>query len=356
MSPQPTPIMLEKRDLGYPISRPIMGLAVAAICGLAGVAPANAQSDREPPEWSPLPAGPTRGEVEILPVAGNVYMIVGAGANITVQTGDDGLLLVDAGTAAMSDKVLAAIATLPTGGPLRYIINSTEAPDHTGGNDAIVVTGEIVPLRGENYGAGPQGGLDYNRASLISHLNLFTRMVVPTGGHEPRPESAWPDNTYSTPFKRLYFNDEPIVISHLPSNTDGNSIVLFRKSDVVSVGDLLDLTRFPVIDLESGGSMNGFVDALNELINVVVPRANSAGGTLVIPGHGRIADHAEVVFYRDMMTIVRDRIQSMIDKGMTLDQVLQARPTQGYDALYGAERGPWTTAMFVEAAYNSLMK
>jgi hypothetical protein len=179
-------------------------------------------------------------------------------------------------------------------------------------------------------------------------------MVLPTGGNDPRPEGAWPDNTYSTPFKRLYFNGEPIIISHVPSNTDGNSFVLFRKSDVVSVGGLLDLTSFPIIDLEAGGSVDAIIAALNELIGVAVPSANSAGGTLVIPGRGHIADHAEVVSYRDMMTIVRDRIREMIGRGMTLEQVQQAGPTRGYDSLYGSDRGSWTTAMFVTAVYNSL--
>jgi len=316
----------------------------------------RAQRSDDLPAWSPVPPAPQPGEVRVVPVAGNIYMIVGAGANITVQTGDDGLLLVDTGTASTSTAVLAAIETIPTGGPLRYIINTTEALDHSGGNEAIVVTGQIVPLRGENYGAGPQGILDYDRASLIAHLNVFTRMVLPTPGNDPRPEAAWPDNTYSTPIKRLYFNGEPVVIMHRPANNDGNSIVWFRKSDVLSVGDLLDLTRFPFIDLAAGGSADGFVDALNELISLAVPSANSAGGTLVIPGHGRIADHAEVVYYRDMLTVVRDRIRDMIGRGMTLAQVQEARPTRGYDSLYGSDRGPWTTARFVEAVYSSLAK
>ena len=331
--------------------------AATALCATALLAiggPAVAQRQEALPDWSPVPPPPPRGEVEVVPVKGNVYMIAGAGANITVQTGEDGLVLVDTGTAEMSDEVLAAIETIPTGAPLRYIINTTHDLDYTGGNEAIVVTGEIVPLRGENYGAGPQGILDYNRASLISHLNVFTRMIVPESGEE-RPEGAWPDNTYSTPIKRLYFNDEPIVISHIPANNDGNSIVLFRRSDVVAVGPMLDLTRFPVIDVEAGGSIDGFVDALNALINVVVPLANSGGGTLVVPGYGRIADHAEVVYYRDMMTIVRDRIRDMINRDMTLEEIQEARPTRGYDALYGSDRGDWTTEMFVEAAYDSLV-
>jgi cyclase len=313
-----------------------------------------AQAAHEPPAWAPLPPGPARGEVEVLHVKGNVYMIAGAGANITVQAGDEGMLLVDTGSAAMSGAVIDALATIPTGGPLRYIINTVESLDHTGGNEAIVVTGETVPLRGENYGAGPQGGLDYKRASLISYLNVFTRMVLPTSGNPVRDEDAWPDNTYSTPFKRLYFNDEPIIITHMTANTDGNSVVLFRRSDVISTGDLLDLTRYPLIDIEAGGSIDDFIVALNDLISLAVPVANSGGGTLIVPGHGRVADHAEVAAYRDMMVIVRDRIKDMIDRGMSLEQIQEAGPTRGYDAQFGAERGPWTTRMFVEAAYRSL--
>ena len=181
-------------------------------------------------------------------------------------------------------------------------------------------------------------------------------MSAPTGETAPTPEEAWPDNTYSIEQKRLYFNDEPVVIMHQTANTDGNSIVLFRKSDVVSVGDMLDLTGYPMIDVEAGGSMQAMVEAMNRLIDVVVPEANAAGGTMVIPGHGRIADHAEVVYYRDMLTIVRDRIQDLIEKGMTLDQVKAARPTRDWDARYGRDTGPWTTDMFVEAAYRSLTK
>jgi glyoxylase-like metal-dependent hydrolase (beta-lactamase superfamily II) len=335
-------------------TRNAFGLAAAAtvLCALPQLG--LAQAGHEPPAWVPLPPGPARGEVEVLHVKGNVYMIAGAGANITVQAGDDGMLLVDTGTAAMSSAVLDALATIPKGGPLRYIINTIESLDHTGGNEAIVVTGETVPLRGENYGAGPQGGLDYKRASLISYLNVFTRMVLPTSGNPVRDEDAWPDNTYSTPFKRLYFNDEPIIITHMTANTDGNSVVLFRRSDVVSVGDILDMTRYPLIDIEAGGSIDDFIVTLNSVISLAVPLANSGGGTLVIPGHGHVADHAEVVAYRDMMVIVRDRIKDMIDRGMTLEQIQEAGPTRGYDAQFGAERGPWTTRMFVEAAYRSL--
>jgi glyoxylase-like metal-dependent hydrolase (beta-lactamase superfamily II) len=256
----------------------------------------------------------------------------------------------------MSDKVIAAIATLSHGKPLRYIINTTEREDHTGGNEKIAATGEIVPFREPNYAAGPQGALDTHRASVISSLPVFHRMAAATGQTPPRPEGAWPDNTYSTPQKRLFFNDEPVVIVRLTANTDGNSIVLFRKSDVVSTGDLFDLTGYPLIDLKAGGSIQAIVDSLNRLIDITVPEANAAGGTLVVPGHGRISDHADVVYYRDMVSIIRDRIQDMIRQKMTLAQVKAGRPTREYDARYGKQTGAWTTDMFVEAAYQSLSK
>jgi glyoxylase-like metal-dependent hydrolase (beta-lactamase superfamily II) len=238
--------------------------------------------------------------------------------------------------------------------PLRYIINTSAGAEYTGGNAAIADIGETIPFREPNYTAGPQGALDVGRASIISYYTVLHRLSAPTGKQAAAPEEGWPDNTFSIEQKRLYFNDEPVVIMHHPANSDGNSIVLFRRSDVVSAGQMLDLTAYPVIDVENGGSISQMADAMNRLIDVVVPRANAAGGTMVVPGHGRIADHAEVVYYRDMLTIVRDRIQDGIKRGLTLEQIKAARPTRDWDARYGKDTGPWTTAMFVEAAYKSL--
>jgi len=305
--------------------------------------------------WAPKLSAAPAGEIQVLPVQGNVHVLIGAGGNITVQAGDDGILMVDTGLASMSAKVLAALKTISTR-PLRYIVNTTERADHTGGNAAIADTGETIPFREPNYTAGPQGALDVTRASVISYYTVLHRMSAPTGKTAPIPEAGWPDNTYSIAQKRLYFNDEPVVIMHQPANTDGNSIVLFRKSDVLSVGDILDLTGYPIIDLAAGGTIQTMVEAMNRLIDVAVPRANAAGGTMVIPGHGRIADHAEVVYYRDMLTIIRDRMQDMIKKGMTLEPVTAARRTRDWGARYGRDTGDWTTSMFVEAAYQSLKK
>ncbi len=304
--------------------------------------------------WKPaIPIG-NDGQVHVLPVRGNVYMLVGAGGNITVQAGEEGVLLVDTGLAPMSDKVLAAVRTI-SHRPIRYIVNTNEREEHTGGNEAIAAAGQTIPFRLTNP-SHVQGTIGSNRASVISFLTVFHRMSAPTGQVAPRAEAAWPDNTYSTPQKKLFFNDEPVLIMHQPSNTDGNSIVHFRLADVVSTGDLVDLTGYPVIDVKAGGSIQATVESLNRLIDLTVPGRSSEGGTLVIPGHGRLADQPDVVYYQQMVAIVRDRIKDMMARRMTLEQVKAARPTRDYDSRYGRDTGPWTTDMFVEAAYLSLGK
>ena len=296
---------------------------------------------------------PEPGEIQILPVQGNVYALFGAGANITMQVGQDGILLVDTGVASMAEEVLGAIRSL-SDGPIKYIINTTHRREHTGGNDVIAAAGEQVPWRDENYSSGPQGALGADKASVIAYLDVFTRMIVPPDGGDPAPEGGWPDNTYSTPWKRLYFNDEPIIITRRTGTTDADSVVLFRKSDVVSTGDLLDLTRFPLIDTASGGNLQALVDTLNYLLSIVTPAGKSQGGTLVVTGHGRIADFAEVAYYRDMISIIRDRVRDMIDAGMNREEVVEAKPTWGYDARYSSDDGDWTTEMFVGAIYDAL--
>jgi len=292
----------------------------------------------------------TDNEVHVWPVHGGVYMLVSGGSNITVQIGEDGILLVDSGTDAMSGKVLEAIHSLSKG-PLIYIINTDEASDHVGGNAKIAATGNPVSFNNlTSLGrAGATG------AFIISTESVFERMSAPTGQVAPTPEDAWPNDTYSTPEKKLYFNGEPIQILRQPANTDGNSIVLFRKSDVISVGDLFDLSEYPIIDLKAGGSIQAIIDGLNRVIDLTVVRGHAEGGTLVIPGHGRLCDQADVVVYQQMVTIIRDRIQDMIKRGMTLEQVKAAKPTADWDPLYGETSGHWTTDMFVEAAYKSLM-
>ena len=286
-------------------------------------------------------------EVHVLHVQGNVYMLVGAGGNITVQIGDDGVLLVDTSYEQMSQKVVAAIRTL-SNKPIRYIINTHVHEDHIGGNAPIAKLGATIA--GGNMGAGANTG-----AAIIAHENVLNRMSAPTGQQASSPSAAWPTDTFFTKKKELFFNGEAIEIIHQPSaHTDGDSIVFFRRSDVVSAGDLFLTTTFPVIDLQRGGNIHGIVEALNHILDITIPKDKQEGGTYVIPGHGRLCDEADVLEYRDMVTIVRDRIQDMVTRGMTLEQVKAAHPTLDYDGRYGAKTGSWTTDMFVDAVYRNL--
>jgi len=287
------------------------------------------------------------GDVHVLPVQGNVYMLVGGGgANITMQAGDEGVLLVDASAEALSDKVLEAIRTV-SAKPIRYIVDTGVDADHVGGNAAIAKQGASI--------AGGNMGQPYSGAAIIAHERVLARMSAPTGEPSPFPQAAWPTDTYFTKKKELFFNGEAIEILHQGSaHTDGDSLVFFRRSDVVSAGDVFVTTTYPVIDVERGGSIQGVLAALNTLLDIAIPKDKQEGGTYVVPGHGRLCDEADVLEYRDMLTIVRDRVQDLVKKGATLDQVKAARPTLDYDGRYGATSGAWTTEKFVEAVYRSL--
>jgi cyclase len=295
------------------------------------------------------PGQQNNAEIHALHVQGNVTMLVGAGGNIAVQTGKDGVLLVDTGLEQNADKVLAEVRKL-SNGTIRNIINTHVHSDHTGGNLKIAAAGsEIV---GGNF-AGQVGGS--SAALIIAHENVLNRMSAPTGKESAVPSGAWPTDTFFTNQKNIFFNGEAIEIIHIPSaHTDGDSIVFFRRSDVIAAGDIFVTTSYPIVDLARGGNIQGVIDGLNRIIELAIPAEKQEGGTYVIPGHGRLCDQADVVEYRDMTTIIRDRVQDMVKKGMTLEQVKAAKPTRDYDPLYGATTGFWTTDMFVEAVYKSL--
>jgi glyoxylase-like metal-dependent hydrolase (beta-lactamase superfamily II) len=328
------------------VLRVAMVLAPAAVLSLAGVAQSAWAQNAPPPA-----------ELHTLHVQGNVYMITGAGGNIAVQIGNDGVLLVDTGLEANADKVLAEVRKLSTA-PIRYIINTHIHADHTGGNSKIAAAGaEIV---GGNF-AGQVGqgtGAVNGGAVIVGHENILNRMSAPPAAGQPAiPSSAWPQDTYFGNQKNMFFNGEAIELIHIPAaHTDGDTMVFFRRSDVIVSGDVYMTTGYPIIDLARGGNINGIIDALNRLIAVTIPAEKQEGGTYVIPGHGRLCDQADVVEYRDMATIVRDRVQDMVKKGMTLEQVKASRPTRDYDPEYGADKGTWTTEMFVDAVYKSLKK
>jgi cyclase len=303
----------------------------------------NATSNTSRPDTIKEDQKPKSGDLELLPVQGNISMLAGAGGNITVQAGKDGIVLVDTGLATMSDKVLEAIRPLSKG-QLTYIINTDEKSDHVGGNETLAKTGRPLAIDRASQAS----------VMIVAFNTVLDRMSAPTGQVAPTPEKGWPNDTYDTPQKNLYFNGEAIQIFHQPANTDGNSIVFFRHSDVISTGDIFDPTEYPIIDLKGGGSLQGVLDGLYRLKQMAVPADHQEGGTMIIPGHGRICDAADLDVYQQMVTIVRDRLQDMIKKGMTLEQVKAAKPTRDYDPIYGSTTGNWTTDMFVEAAYKSL--
>jgi glyoxylase-like metal-dependent hydrolase (beta-lactamase superfamily II) len=323
-------------------------LLVAAAC----LATAYAQNQNRAPQNRAPQQNFDNVQIHVLPVQGNVYMLVGAGGNITMQVGKDGVLLVDTEYAQLSDKILAAIRTV-SDGPIHYIINTHYHADHTSGNENLRKAGSTIA--GGNV-QGDLGAAASEGAAIIAHNNVLDRMSAPTGTASPTPPGGWPTSTYLSDEKKLWFNNEGIAIMHPVehAHTDGDSIVFFRKSDVIATGDIFTMTTYPIIDLAGGGSYQGLLDAVNRILDLTITVYGQDGGTLIVPGHGRLCDTGDLLNYREMVTIIRDRIVDMIKKGMTLEQVKAARPTQDYDPLYGTSAGFWTTDMFVEAAYKSL--
>jgi glyoxylase-like metal-dependent hydrolase (beta-lactamase superfamily II) len=319
-------------------------------------------------------------------------MLIVDGFNVAVSVGPDGVMLVDTGPAHMSEKVLATIRQLAVSiaasaapnrfagmhcpgisqgwsspfihsvinspapaKPLRYLVNTSSSPDRSGGNEKIASTGFF--FRGGGGAAGNYAGVGDNRAAVIAHEKVLLRMSGALGKQPPAPMGAWPTDTYWRASYRLhqYFNAEPVLFYHMPAaHTDGDTIAYFRGSEVISAGNIYWTTSYPFIDLERGGGVQGIIDGLNGILDLAVAENMSQGGTWIIPGRGRLADTGDVASYRNMVTIIRDRVQDLIRKGMTLDQVKAARPTFDFDGRYGSETGSWTTDMFVEAVYKSI--
>jgi glyoxylase-like metal-dependent hydrolase (beta-lactamase superfamily II) len=293
-------------------------------------------------------------EVQSLHVQGNVHMLLGAGGNVSISVGDDGVLVVDTQFAGMAEKLIAEIREIAGAAPIRYIVNTHAHGDHIGGNQAIAAAGaQIIAGNFNSQITFRTGG--GNPAFIMAHENTLNRFISPSGGGEALPFEAWPTDTFFTDSKDFFFNDEAIFLLHQPNaHTDGDVIVHFRESDVIAAGDIYFNNSFPFIDVSSGGSLNGTIDAVNNILDITVPADKQEGGTYVVPGHGRLADEADVVEYRDMLTIIRDRMVAMIDDGMTLGQVQDSRVVADYEGRYGAEEGFFATANFIENAYRSL--
>jgi glyoxylase-like metal-dependent hydrolase (beta-lactamase superfamily II) len=284
--------------------------------------------------------------LDVVQLRPNFHVIAGAGGNIAVQTGPNGALLVDTGRADAAGRVLAAIQKI-TDQPISLIVNTSPDGDYVGGNALVGKAGRNI------FGAAPG-----EHTAIFASEKVLLRMSAPTGQVSPFPAETWPTDTFAEPRKDLYFNKEGVQIIQVPAgHSDAASIVFFRASDVVVTGRVLDATRFPVIDVAKGGSVQGEIDGLNRVIDLAirpVPFVFDGGGTSIVPGRGRVYDKIDVVEYRDMMVVVRDVVEDMIKRGMTLAQVKAAAPAKPYERQYGASSGPWTTDDFVEAVYQNL--
>ena len=302
-------------------------------------------------QGSPPPGTPAQAPVvRSLHVQGNVWMINAGSVNAAAQIGDQGVLLVDTGTEAAAGAILAEVRRLAGDKPIRYIVNTHAHRDHTGGNVTIAAAGKSI-ISG-NFAAQAGAGAA-NAAKILAHEQ--TQILMLAAGPLGVPEAGRPTDTFFVTKDAFYFNDEAVELLHQPdAHTSGDIIVHFRKSDVIAAGDVYINATFPVIDREHGGSYAGILAALNRIIDITVPRDKEEGGTYVIPGHGRLADEADVVDYRDMATIVRDRVRDAINRKMTLEQVKAARLVRDYEGRFGASQGTWTTDGFIEAAYRSL--
>lgn len=309
--------------------------AIVAATVLASVAVVFAQGPPAPREGA--------GSVHVWPVQRNIYALFGPGGNSTVSVGDEGVLVVDTMAADAAPDAIAAIKTISSK-PIRWIINTHSHPDHTGGNAALAKSGVYVATGNTRGGGG---------ASILSFESALMRLNGSAASPDKAPEAGWPTDSFFVKQKDMFFNGEPVLTMHVPNaHTDGDAIVFFRRSDVIAAGDVFTPDRYPVIDAAEGGSINGIIAGLNLLIELAVPEFNEEGGTMIVPGHGRICDESDVGDYRDMVTIVRDRVKDLVAKGMTLAQVKAAKPTLDYDGVYASST--YTGDMFVEAVYRSL--
>lgn len=329
----------EKRMLARGVSWRVAAVVALLGCGAVSSRAANADENG----------------LDVIQVRPHFYMIAGAGGNIGVQIGSDGVVLVNAGNASASNEVLEALKKL-TPLPIRYVIDTNADADFVGGNANLAKAGKTIFTNVLGNQALTEAMTNGGAASILAHDSVLQRMSAPTGQESKYPDAALPTEAFYPNRYTLRMNGEGIEVLYQPAaHSNADSFVLFRGSDVVVAGDVIDTTRFPTIDLANGGSIEGEIDALNKLIALAIPPTPfiySGPGTFVIPGHGRLCEQMEVVDYRDMVVVVRDVIEDMIKRGMNLDQIEAAHPAKPYETEYGTE--PGSTAKFVEAIYKSL--
>jgi glyoxylase-like metal-dependent hydrolase (beta-lactamase superfamily II) len=339
------------------------GLIVGAIL-VAGPQLAPAQPTAHPQATEAAP-GPTidyaRGQIYAMPVQGDIWVMGGepGESNVIVQVGDQGVLVVDTGVTAKAQELLARIRQLAAlkSKPgeqkvIRTVINTDGLPDHIGGNEVIRKGGSAV-VAGNIQGVA---SLLTPGAEVYAAQNLLTRLVADSAKGDPNAaQGLWPTNTEDFDLYNMHFNGEAVQLHHPhAATTDGNLMVMFRRSDVLAAGDTVSMTGYPIIDTDRGGTIDGELVALNKIIEMAVPADKQEGGTVVIPGHGRLADQSDVVHYKNVVTIIRDRVQYYKNQGKSLQQVLALKPSWDYDQRWGSDVGPQSPQQFIEAIYKTL--
>jgi glyoxylase-like metal-dependent hydrolase (beta-lactamase superfamily II) len=281
--------------------------------------------------------------LETLPVQGQVYVLAGPGGNTVVQTGADGALIVDPAASVPAATVLSSVRAL-TPRDLRYLVLTGFSAPQAGAVAQLAKAGRNVRLLDSN---DPRGG--DARASIIAHVNVLNRMSAAGTAAD-----SWPTDTYFTKEWSIFSNGEAVQFLHVANAvTDGDTLVFFRRSDVICAGAIFDATNYPRFDPRAGGGINGVIEGLNQILDIAIAGENQEGGTEVVPGRGRLSDETDVANYRDMVTIIRDRVLDMVKKGMTIEQVKRARLTADYDGLYD-QSGDWDGERFVEALFADL--
>jgi glyoxylase-like metal-dependent hydrolase (beta-lactamase superfamily II) len=282
-------------------------------------------------------------------VKGQVYVLDGAGVNVTVQIGDQAVVFVDTPDPEYIDEMMSLIREI-SNAPVRYVITTALDPMHLAGNDAINNLG-FRGFGGRGAGVAVAAGGNTTGVTLLAHENVLNRFYLADNDVEELTLTT----TYFTPTFDFFMNDEGIAVYHMPNaHTDGDSIVFFRSSDVISLGDIMIPGQYPDIDVEQGGSINGLIEALNFTLALMIPGKNAEGGTYAVPGHGRLGDEIDVVEYRNMLVIVRDRIQYQMEQGMSLNDIIASNPVLDYSTEYGGPRGGPTSTEFITAIYQSL--